>query len=155
MRTHIFIAAVAVLAATAAHAGPRSLSGAQTNPIEAPAPKIQVLEAPKPVEVPKLAEPAAPEAPAPAPVTAAPAPAPAPVTETAATVKPAEAAPAETKPAYTTASVPTGKRKQAQRSQARRQAGVEQRMSREFRAIEPYIGIGIGIALSAASSYYW
>ncbi len=49
MRTHILIAAL-LLTASAAHAGPRSLSGAQGNPVDAPAQKIQILEAPQPIE---------------------------------------------------------------------------------------------------------
>src|SRR5687768_9163756 len=49
MRTHILVATAIILSATTAFAGPRSLSGAQTNPVEPPpVQRIQILEAPQP-----------------------------------------------------------------------------------------------------------
>jgi hypothetical protein len=48
MRTHILIAVAILLSASAAQCAPRSLSSAQSTPVEAPpAQKVQILEAPK------------------------------------------------------------------------------------------------------------
>jgi hypothetical protein len=180
MRTHILIAAL-LLAATAAHAGPRSLSGAQANPVDAPAQKIQILEAPQPIEAPKLEAPkleapaleaprveAAPrleaprlepsktaeQAPAaqPAPVQAAP------VEEKPIATKPAETAPVEAaKPVEATPAPAARPVKQARRKQPRHELTVEQHVRRDLRSIERTIKRHVGFALvtPVVIPYYW
>jgi hypothetical protein len=165
MRTPAILIAAVILTATAAHAGPRSLSTGQSEAIELPPSKVQILEAPQPViEAPKPTEfttstPARVEPAQTAPAQTAPAQAaPARPIETAPTeVKPVQARPVETKAVETkTVGVaPEAKPvRSAQRKQQHRQASAEQRMHREFRNIERIIVPAIGIAI-AGSSFYW
>lgn len=172
MRTHILIAAL-LLATTAAHAGPRSLSGAQESPIPSPA-QAAPLEAP--VYKVLSSEPsAAPAKPAEQPRTSAqqsvePKPAQAaPIVEQPAIAKPAEAKPVETapvaaqpveaKPVETTTveakrSVQAKPLRHARRKHQRNQ-DISIHIPRELRNIERNIG-AIGSALTLVSSfYYW
>ena len=141
MRTHILIATALILATTTAHAAPRSLSGAQSNPIEdVPRYTAQAAEQPKPAEQPQAVEQPA-------------------VTET----KPVETAPVEQKPVaapkveaapVAATPAPEGKSvKQAQRKPKHRQMSVEQHIHREFRNIERTIGFALSIPL--AIPFYW
>jgi hypothetical protein len=157
MRTPVILIAAVILTATAAYAGPRSLSTGQSESIELPPSKVQILEAPQPViEAPKPTEfttntPARTEPAQTAPVQAAPAQAaPAKPIETAPTV---QARPVETK-AVETKTVEVTPVRRAQRKQSHRHASAEQRMHREFRNIERIIVPAIGIAI-AGSSFYW
>jgi hypothetical protein len=143
MRTHILIAAALALSATAVHAGPRSLTAPQSNPVQtapeagkpadAPVFKVQSNEEAKPSQQPQAApQPAAP------PAQAAPA------------VTPADtgvARSAETQPADTQAAPAAKSKRHAQRKQKHRQMTVEQRVDRELRSIERSIG-----AMGAASA---
>jgi outer membrane biosynthesis protein TonB len=161
MRTPAILIAAVILTATAAHAGPRSLSTGQSESIELPPSKVQILEAPQPViEAPKPTEfttstPARTEPAQTAPVQAAPAQAaPAKPIETAPTI---QARPVETKAVETKTVEATPEAKpvrRAQRKQHHREASAEQRMHREFRNIERIIVPAIGIAI-AGSSIYW
>jgi hypothetical protein len=175
MRTHILIAAL-LLTASAAHAGPRSLSGAQANPVDAPAQKIQILEAPQPIEAPRLEAPrveaprveAAPRleaprlepsktaeqapAPLPAPVQAAP------VEQTPTATKPAETAPVgAAKPVEATPAPVAKPVKQARRKQPRHELTVEQHVQRDLRSIQRTIKRHVGFALvtPVVIPYYW
>jgi hypothetical protein len=157
MRTPVILIAAVILTATAAYAGPRSLSTGQSESIELPPSKVQILEAPQPViEAPKPTEfttntPARTEPAQTAPVQAAPAQAaPAKPIETAPTV---QSRPVETK-AVETKTVEVTPVRRAQRKQSHRHASAEQRMHREFRNIERIIVPAIGIAI-AGSSFYW
>lgn len=165
MRTHILIAALLLTATSAAHAGPRSLSGAQGNPVDAPAQKIQILEAPQPIEAPRLEAPkveaprlepskTAEQAPAPqpAPVQAAP------VEDKPIATKPAETAPVEAaKPVEATPTPVAKPVKQARRKQPRRELSVEQHVQRDLRSIGRTIKRHAGFALVApvVIPYYW
>ena len=140
MRTHILIAAV-ILATTSAHAAPRSLSGAQTNPIEPPQYTVQAAEQPKPAEQPQAAEqPAATET---KPAQAAP------VEQKPVAASPVQAAPVEAKPAPEGTPV-----KQAQRKQKHRQLTVEQHIQREFRNVERTIGFALS-SIPLVIPFYW
>lgn len=170
MRTHILIATAIILSATAAHAAPRSLSGAQDNAVEAPAQKVQILEAPEPkvqileapqaIEQPKEQSTAAEQA---TPVDTAPVRA-APVEERPVISSPVETKPVEAKPVEAKVEArpaeairaPEAKPvQQARRKQPHRRATVEQRIDRDIRTIERTIHRHIGFALSTAALYYW
>ena len=159
MRTHILIAAL-LLTVSAAHAGPRSLSGAQGNPVEAPAQKIQILEAPQPIEAPRLEAPklepskTAEQAPAPqpAPVQAAP------VEQTPIATKPVETAPVEASKSVEATPTPVAKPvKQARRKQPRHELTIEQHVQRDLRSIGRTIKRHVGFALvtPVVIPYYW
>ena len=169
MRTHILIVTALILSATAAHAASRSLSGAQTNPVEAPAqkiqvleapaPKVQVLEAPQAIEQPRLEQALEqPKDPVKAAVQAAPVEtAPeraAPIEDGSVATGPAEAAPAAA-PAEANSAPAAKPVKQARRKQSRRHATTEQQIERELRNIGRTIERHIGFALSNATLYHW
>lgn len=169
MRTHILIAAALILSATASHAASRSLSGAQTNPIgapaqkvqvlEAPAPKVQVLETPQAIEQPRveqaLEQPKDPSKAAAqaAPVETAPERA-APIEDGSVATVPAEAAPA-TAPAEANSAPGARPVKEARRKPSRRHPTTEQQIERELRNIGRTIERHIGFALSNATLYHW
>jgi hypothetical protein len=168
MRTPILIATALILAAGTAYAGPRSLSGAQTSPIEPPpiqkvqileAPKVQLPEAPKAAEQPKVQVLEAPEPPKavdPAPAAATEAARATPAEPKPAETNSVEAKPVETKPVEAIQAPAAKPVKQAQRQKQRRQQTAEQRGHREFRSIERTIQRHmIGMALSAAALYVW
>ena len=119
MRTPILIAAL-ILSATAAHAAPRSLSGAQSSPVETPVYKVQAAEPAKPAEQPQVSGQTAPPA-ATLPAQAAPV---APVAEQPTAAKQVEAKPVEAKPV-----------KHARRQRTHRRGTVEQRLQREFTSL--------------------
>jgi hypothetical protein len=172
MRTHILIATAVILSAAAAHAAPRSLSGAQGNPVEAPVQKIQILEAPQPAEQPRLeaprielpkaelpsTEPSKAELPKAAEQTPATDTGPvraAPIEDKAVAAKPTETAPVAAKPAEASPAPVAKSVKQARRKQPRQHATSGPRIEREFRTIGRAIERHIGFALSTAALYSW
>jgi hypothetical protein len=166
MRTHILIAAL-VLSAGSAVAAPRSLT---TQAPVAPPPtvsRIQILEAPQPVEPPQASKAQVLEAPAPAieppkaaenvvdkPAAAAPAAAdpvqPALLQAASAAAQPVEAKPveatvAEPKPVEAVAAPQAKPVKQARRRpQHHQEVSVEYRINREIRGIERTINRHLG-----------
>jgi hypothetical protein len=177
MRTFVILFAT-LLTATAAAAGPRSLSTGEPTTVELPPQRVQVLEAPQVQLAPAPTTQAdtsrttpAQTAPVPAPqpetkateTTPAPVqPAPTAVATPPAASRPTSAAPtvqpAPVQPPPAIASQPPATQKQAtvQRKPKQRQAGVEQHIHHELRGIErTMIGLGIGAAISYGAPYYW